>query len=106
MAAALQLRPQLPLPRSSRQGWHGAARPHHRPGSALPALCPQCSHEGSDNCTYRNFSSAAQAVTEWYILQSTSILSKVPLQERIRMGYQAKDMILACLYGAEPCNYK
>ncbi|NXN88028.1 SCNNB protein, partial [Bombycilla garrulus] len=65
-----------------------------------------CSHPGSDNCTYRNFSSAAQAVTEWYILQSTSILSKVPLHERIRMGYQAEDMILACLYGAEPCNYK
>ncbi|NXS90932.1 SCNNB protein, partial [Jacana jacana] len=71
-----------------------------------PALCPQCSHQGSENCTYRNFTSAAQAVTEWYILQSTSILSKVPLQERIRMGYQAEDMILACLYGAEPCNYK
>ncbi|NXK84225.1 SCNNB protein, partial [Amazona guildingii] len=65
-----------------------------------------CSHPGSDNCTYRNFTSAAQAVTEWYILQSTSILSKVPLEERIRMGYQAEDMILACLYGAEPCNYK
>ncbi|KAM7038899.1 epithelial sodium channel subunit beta [Acridotheres tristis] len=65
-----------------------------------------CSHQGSDNCTYRNFSSAAQAVTEWYVLQSTSILSKVPLHDRIRMGYQAEDMILACLYGAEPCNYK
>ncbi|NXY49304.1 SCNNB protein, partial [Ceuthmochares aereus] len=65
-----------------------------------------CSQQGSDNCTYRNFSSAAQAVTEWYVLQSTSILSKVPLHERIAMGYQAEDMILACLYGAEPCNYK
>ncbi|NXC35192.1 SCNNB protein, partial [Campylorhamphus procurvoides] len=65
-----------------------------------------CSHQGSANCTYRNFTSAAQAVTEWYILQSTSILSKVPLHEKIRMGYQAEDMILACLYGAEPCNYK
>ncbi|NXT19071.1 SCNNB protein, partial [Syrrhaptes paradoxus] len=64
-----------------------------------------CSHQG-ENCTYRNFSSAAQAVTEWYILQSTSILARVPLQDRIRMGYQAEDMILACLYGAEPCNYK
>ncbi|XP_030340436.1 amiloride-sensitive sodium channel subunit beta [Strigops habroptila] len=65
-----------------------------------------CSYPGSDNCTYRNFTSAAQAVTEWYVLQSTSILAKVPLEERIRMGYQAEDMILACLYGAEPCNYK
>jgi len=86
-------------------GWHGA-------GCALGGtgrpdrVCLQCSHQGSNNCTYRNFTSAAQAVTEWYILQSTSILSKVPLQERIRMGYQAEDMILACLYGAEPCNYK
>uniref|UniRef100_A0A674K0R5 Sodium channel epithelial 1 subunit beta n=1 Tax=Terrapene triunguis TaxID=2587831 RepID=A0A674K0R5_9SAUR len=57
-------------------------------------------------CMYWNFTSAAQAVTEWYILQSTSILSKVPLQERIRMGYQPEDMILACLYGAEPCSYR
>ncbi|KGL78322.1 Amiloride-sensitive sodium channel subunit beta, partial [Tinamus guttatus] len=65
-----------------------------------------CSYEGSNDCIYWNFTSAAQAVTEWYILQSTSILSKVPLEERIRMGYQAEDMILACLYGAEPCNYK
>uniref|UniRef100_A0A8U8BUI8 Uncharacterized protein n=1 Tax=Geospiza parvula TaxID=87175 RepID=A0A8U8BUI8_GEOPR len=69
-------------------------------GLSALGLCSGC------NCTYRNFSSAAQAVTEWYILQSTSILSKVPLHERIRMGYQAEDMILACLYGAEPCNYK
>ncbi|KFQ27416.1 Amiloride-sensitive sodium channel subunit beta, partial [Mesitornis unicolor] len=65
-----------------------------------------CSHPGSDNCTYRNFSSAAQAVSEWYVLQSTSILATVPLPDRVRMGYQAEDMILACLYGAEPCNYK
>uniref|UniRef100_A0A8D0GSD5 Amiloride-sensitive sodium channel subunit beta n=1 Tax=Sphenodon punctatus TaxID=8508 RepID=A0A8D0GSD5_SPHPU len=57
-------------------------------------------------CMYRNFTSAAQAVTEWYILQSTSILARVPLPERIRMGYRAEDMILACLYGAEPCNYR
>uniref|UniRef100_A0A8D0FVN6 Epithelial sodium channel subunit beta n=1 Tax=Strix occidentalis caurina TaxID=311401 RepID=A0A8D0FVN6_STROC len=75
-------------------------------GLSPASVPPQCSHQGSGNCTYRNFTSAAQAVTEWYILQSTSILSRVPLQERIRMGYQAEDMILACLYGAEPCNYK
>ncbi|NXL29694.1 SCNNB protein, partial [Glaucidium brasilianum] len=73
-------------------------------GNETTAGNQTCSHQG--NCTYRNFTSAAQAVTEWYILQSTSILSRVPLQERIRMGYQAEDMILACLYGAEPCNYK
>ncbi|XP_053132524.1 amiloride-sensitive sodium channel subunit beta [Hemicordylus capensis] len=63
-----------------------------------------CSNNGT-RCTYRNFTSAVQAVTEWYILQSTSILSQVPLSKRIEMGYKAEDMILACLYGAEPCKY-
>ncbi|XP_042293964.1 amiloride-sensitive sodium channel subunit beta [Sceloporus undulatus] len=64
-----------------------------------------CTNNGS-SCTYRNFTSAAQAVSEWYVLQATSILSRVPVQKRIEMGYQAEDMILACLYGAEPCSYR
>ncbi|XP_062999249.1 amiloride-sensitive sodium channel subunit beta [Elgaria multicarinata webbii] len=64
-----------------------------------------CTDNGS-RCTYRNFTSAAQAVTEWYVLQSTSILSQLPVSKRIEMGYRAEDMILACLYGAEPCNYR
>ncbi|XP_026547080.1 amiloride-sensitive sodium channel subunit beta-like, partial [Notechis scutatus] len=64
-----------------------------------------CTHL-TPHCFYRKFTSAAQAVTEWYVLQSTSILSKVPLSKRIEMGYQAEDMILACLYGAEPCNHR
>ncbi|KYO41073.1 amiloride-sensitive sodium channel subunit beta [Alligator mississippiensis] len=62
--------------------------------------------ENGTSCVYRNFTSAAQAVMEWYVLQSTSIFAKVPLEERKQMGYQAEDMILACLYGAEPCNHK
>ncbi|XP_070617051.1 amiloride-sensitive sodium channel subunit beta [Erythrolamprus reginae] len=64
-----------------------------------------CTHL-TPHCSYRKFTSAAQAVTEWYVLQSTSILSKVPLSKRVEMGYQAEDMILACLYGAEPCNHR
>uniref|UniRef100_A0A8C3T686 Epithelial sodium channel subunit beta n=1 Tax=Chelydra serpentina TaxID=8475 RepID=A0A8C3T686_CHESE len=52
------------------------------------------------------FETDQSAVTEWYILQSTSILSQVPLQERMKMGYQPEDMILACLFGAEPCSYR
>ncbi|XP_036595447.1 amiloride-sensitive sodium channel subunit beta [Trichosurus vulpecula] len=64
-----------------------------------------CSQNGTV-CTYRNFTSAALAMKEWYILQSTSILSQVPLEERIQMGYQANQMILACLFGAEPCNHR
>ncbi|XP_007442323.1 amiloride-sensitive sodium channel subunit beta isoform X2 [Python bivittatus] len=64
-----------------------------------------CTRLGS-HCFFWKFTSAAQAVTEWYVLQSTSILSKVPVSKRIEMGYQAEDMILACLYGAEPCNHR
>ena len=45
-------------------------------------------------------------MTEWYVLQATSIMSRVPVSKQIEIGYQAEDMILACLYGAEPCNYR
>uniref|UniRef100_H9G438 Amiloride-sensitive sodium channel subunit beta n=1 Tax=Anolis carolinensis TaxID=28377 RepID=H9G438_ANOCA len=69
------------------------------------SLIPQCADNGS-SCGYRNFSSAAQAVSEWYVLQATSLLSQVPVQKRIEMGYQAEEVILACLYGAEPCSYR
>ncbi|XP_062956842.1 amiloride-sensitive sodium channel subunit beta [Cynocephalus volans] len=64
-----------------------------------------CSINGT-MCTFRNFTSAAQAVTEWYALQATNIFSQVPQQELVQMGYPAERMILACLFGAEPCSYR
>ncbi|ELR49363.1 Amiloride-sensitive sodium channel subunit beta, partial [Bos mutus] len=64
-----------------------------------------CSHNGT-TCTFRNFSSATQAVTEWYTLQATNIFAQVPNQELVAMGYPAERLILACLFGAEPCNYR
>ncbi|XP_066131965.1 amiloride-sensitive sodium channel subunit beta isoform X3 [Saccopteryx bilineata] len=57
-------------------------------------------------CTFRNFTSATQAVTEWYILQATNIFSQVPTQELVKMGYPGEQLILACLFGAEPCSYR
>jgi amiloride-sensitive sodium channel subunit beta len=57
-------------------------------------------------CTFRNFTSATQAVTEWYILQATNIFSRVPRPELVAMGYPAKRMVLACLFGTEPCSYR
>ncbi|XP_059548051.1 amiloride-sensitive sodium channel subunit beta [Myotis daubentonii] len=57
-------------------------------------------------CTFRNFTSATQAVTEWYILQATNIFSQVPTQELVKMGYSGEQLILACLFGAEPCSYR
>ncbi|XP_036682934.1 amiloride-sensitive sodium channel subunit beta [Balaenoptera musculus] len=64
-----------------------------------------CSHNGT-TCNFRNFSSATQAVTEWYTLQATNIFAQVPKQELVAMGYPAERLILACLFGAEPCNYR
>lgn len=57
-------------------------------------------------CTFRNFTSATQAVTEWYTLQATNIFSQVPTQELVQMGYPGEQLILACLFGAEPCSYR
>ncbi|XP_036316015.1 amiloride-sensitive sodium channel subunit beta [Pipistrellus kuhlii] len=64
-----------------------------------------CCHNGTV-CTYRNFTSATQAVTEWYTLQATNIFSQVPTQELVKMGYSSEQLILACLFGAEPCSYR
>lgn len=65
----------------------------------------QCSVNGT-KCAFRNFTSATQAVTEWYTLQATNIFSQVSPQELVRMGYPGEQLILACLFGAEPCSYR
>uniref|UniRef100_A0A2I3HI54 Epithelial sodium channel subunit beta n=1 Tax=Nomascus leucogenys TaxID=61853 RepID=A0A2I3HI54_NOMLE len=64
-----------------------------------------CSLNGTQ-CTFRNFTSATQAVTEWYFLQATNIFAQVPQQELVEMSHPGEQMILACLFGAEPCNYR
>lgn len=78
--------------------------PHNDSSGKYKLALKLCSNTGSD-CTYQNFTSAAQAVSEWYVLQSTSILSQLSEREKIAMGYTAEEMILACLYGSEPCNH-
>uniref|UniRef100_A0A8C9AAT9 Epithelial sodium channel subunit beta n=1 Tax=Prolemur simus TaxID=1328070 RepID=A0A8C9AAT9_PROSS len=64
-----------------------------------------CRLNGTE-CTFQNFTSATQAVTEWYVLQATNIFAQVPFQELVQMGYPAEQVILSCLFGAEPCNYR
>lgn len=83
-------------------GWGPASCPctHKNPSRLL-----QCSLNGTV-CTFRNFTSITQAVTEWYLLQATNIFSQVPSQELVKMGYPAEQLILACLFGAEPCSYR
>ncbi|XP_034376326.1 epithelial sodium channel subunit beta [Arvicanthis niloticus] len=64
-----------------------------------------CSANGTV-CTFRNFTSATQAVTEWYILQATNIFSQVLPQDLVGMGYAPDRIILACLFGTEPCSHR
>nr|BAC26190.1 unnamed protein product [Mus musculus] len=64
-----------------------------------------CSANGTV-CTLRNFTSATQAVTEWYILQATNIFSQVLPQDLVGMGYTPDRIILACLFGTEPCSHR
>lgn len=87
---------------------------NHNSSASSPAPCNDqgckvamrlCSANGTV-CTFRNFTSATQAVTEWYILQATNIFAQVPLQELKKMSYSGEQLILACLFGAEPCSYR
>ncbi|XP_055483540.1 amiloride-sensitive sodium channel subunit beta isoform X2 [Psammomys obesus] len=64
-----------------------------------------CSANGTV-CTFRNFTSATQALTEWYILQATNIFSQVLPQDLVGMGYAPDRIILACLFGTEPCSHR
>nr|H1AFJ6.1 RecName: Full=Amiloride-sensitive sodium channel subunit beta; AltName: Full=Beta-NaCH; AltName: Full=Epithelial Na(+) channel subunit beta; Short=Beta-ENaC; AltName: Full=Nonvoltage-gated sodium channel 1 subunit beta; AltName: Full=SCNEB [Neoceratodus forsteri]BAL46407.1 epithelial sodium channel subunit beta [Neoceratodus forsteri] len=63
-----------------------------------------CNTNGTD-CFYKNFSSSLEAVKEWYTLQYIDIISKLPLSQKVEMGYSGKDFILTCLFGGEACNY-
>ncbi|XP_053328279.1 amiloride-sensitive sodium channel subunit beta [Spea bombifrons] len=64
-----------------------------------------CRNDGTQ-CMYRNYTSGIQALNEWYLLQISSLFSKVPESERIHMGFKAEEMILTCLFGGQACSYR
>ncbi|XP_073504261.1 epithelial sodium channel subunit beta isoform X2 [Phyllobates terribilis] len=64
-----------------------------------------CTNNGTQ-CEYRNFTSGIQAIREWYLLQFSSIFSRIDKNEKIEMGYKAEDMILTCMFGGEACSYR
>ncbi|XP_072916997.1 epithelial sodium channel subunit beta-like [Hemitrygon akajei] len=61
-------------------------------------------NENRLNCTYRNFSSVMEVMSEWYYLHYMAILSNASQSERQAMAEQGEDFILACLFGGQPCN--
>ncbi|XP_040295264.1 amiloride-sensitive sodium channel subunit beta isoform X1 [Bufo bufo] len=64
-----------------------------------------CTNNGKQ-CEYKNFTSGIQAIREWYLLQFSSIFSKIPLEDKIEMGYKAEEMILTCMFGGDTCSYR
>ncbi|XP_077130842.1 epithelial sodium channel subunit beta isoform X1 [Ranitomeya variabilis] len=64
-----------------------------------------CTTNGTQ-CEYRNFTSGIQAIREWYLLQFSSIFSRIDKNKKIEMGYKAEDMILTCMFGGEACSYR
>ncbi|XP_020371438.2 amiloride-sensitive sodium channel subunit beta-like [Rhincodon typus] len=81
---------------------HSAAWNRSQPGSFKVAL--QLCNQNRSNCIYRNFSTALEAMNEWYSLHYMSILSNMPQSDRLMMGEQGQDFILACVFGGQPCN--
>ncbi|XP_006872016.1 PREDICTED: amiloride-sensitive sodium channel subunit beta [Chrysochloris asiatica] len=85
--------------------YNGSARGRVCNAQGCKVAMRLCSLNGTV-CTFQNFTSATQAVTEWYVLQATNIFSQVPRKELKKLGYPAERLILACLFGAEPCNHR
>ncbi|XP_067912152.1 amiloride-sensitive sodium channel subunit beta-like isoform X2 [Heterodontus francisci] len=81
---------------------HSATRNWSQTGSYKVAL--QLCNQDRSSCIYRNFSTVLEVMSEWYSLQYMSILSNTPRSDRLVMGEQGEDFILACLFGGQPCN--
>ncbi|XP_069065772.1 amiloride-sensitive sodium channel subunit beta [Pleurodeles waltl] len=74
-------------------------------GDRFKVAIKLCNNNGTD-CSFRNFTSGIQAVTEWYTLQLSEIFSKLSLEEKIELGHQPEDLIRTCLFAGQPCSYR
>ncbi|XP_018407844.1 PREDICTED: amiloride-sensitive sodium channel subunit gamma [Nanorana parkeri] len=63
-----------------------------------------CDPNNSSDCTVFTFSSAINAIQEWYRLHYTNILVKIPTEKKIEMGYSADDLFASCLFDGQSCD--
>ncbi|KAM5151987.1 epithelial sodium channel subunit gamma isoform 1-T2 [Mantella aurantiaca] len=63
-----------------------------------------CDPNNSSDCTVFTFSSAINAIQEWYRLHYTNILAKIPTEKKIEMGYSADDLFVSCLFDGQSCD--
>ncbi|XP_068100551.1 amiloride-sensitive sodium channel subunit gamma [Hyperolius riggenbachi] len=63
-----------------------------------------CDPNNSSDCTMVTFSSAINAIQEWYRLHYMNILATIPMEKKIEMGYSADDLFVNCLYDGKSCD--
>ncbi|XP_077305297.1 epithelial sodium channel subunit gamma [Lithobates pipiens] len=63
-----------------------------------------CDPNNSSDCTVFTFSSAINAIQEWYRLHYTNILAKIPTEKKIKMGYSAEDLFISCSFDGQSCS--
>ncbi|XP_068100549.1 amiloride-sensitive sodium channel subunit beta [Hyperolius riggenbachi] len=64
-----------------------------------------CTNNGTQ-CNYRNFTSAIEAIQEWYLMQFSDIFSQIPKETRMKLGFQAEELILTCMFAGQTCSYR
>ncbi|KAG9476854.1 hypothetical protein GDO78_002312 [Eleutherodactylus coqui] len=63
-----------------------------------------CDPNNSTDCTIFTFSSAINAIQEWYRLHYINILAKIPMEEKIQLGYPADELLINCVFDGKPCD--
>ncbi|KAM9305487.1 epithelial sodium channel subunit gamma [Gastrophryne carolinensis] len=63
-----------------------------------------CDPNNSSDCTVFTFSSAINAIQEWYRLHYMNILAKIPLEDKIKMGYTPDDLFVSCYFDGQSCD--
>ncbi|XP_075142155.1 epithelial sodium channel subunit gamma [Leptodactylus fuscus] len=84
-----------------------SARVDHRSTETSPGNMvgyKLCNPNNSSDCTIFTFSSAINAIQEWYRLHYMDILSKIPMEEKIAMGYSADELLINCFFDGKPCD--
>ncbi|XP_069838221.1 amiloride-sensitive sodium channel subunit gamma [Dendropsophus ebraccatus] len=63
-----------------------------------------CDPNNDTDCTIFTFSSAINAIQEWYRLHYMNILAKIPMEEKIALGYSADDLLINCFFDGKTCD--
>ncbi|XP_075687545.1 epithelial sodium channel subunit gamma [Rhinoderma darwinii] len=63
-----------------------------------------CDYINVTDCALFTFSSAINAIQDWYRLHYMNILAKIPMEKKIEMGYSADELLVTCIFDGMPCD--